>query len=140
MATSSRPSRFIIDTDYRALKRNDIVGTDKEVLGGQVIAAGGKYEWSEDVVAGEPGSLASTLIFSWNNSRGFHHAPGIAFVKTGTVSGSPATYNMTCLITRVSATSFRYIIQIVNPYSSALTTAATDTVSFVICPIVPPYE
>jgi hypothetical protein len=138
--STSKPSRFLINSDYASLKRDGLAVVQTTLSGSTSIASGSTFEWHEDTTAGSAGALNLGLIQSANNGRGFHFMNAINFTKTGTVSGSPTPYSVLCFISRPSATTVRCNVQILNPYGSTLTTEASDdTITFAAYTLVAPY-
>lgn len=136
----TKPSRFILNTDYATLK-NDATGSGSVVVPGSTNVAGNSsVSYSTDITIGAQGAFTRGRIRSSKEGSRWIVANAIGYIRTGTTLGSPATYDIFAFLWRPDATTLRLQVHIQNPYSSTLTTASGDeTIDFYVNTFLPPF-
>ncbi|SIC60149.1 hypothetical protein [Mycobacteroides abscessus] len=137
----SKPERFIYSSDFATLKNDDDGLTTVTVVGGAVIGAGATYAVSSDLTVGSQLGESRIRISSSKIGSSRHYAGYLGVNRTGTVGGSPFSYTIYALVSRINATQVRCICIIQNPYGAALTAAAgNETFTFKINTFIPPVK
>lgn len=126
----TKPSKFILTTDFPTLKNDDTQAGQLVLPGSLTVASGGNVTGTGDVTMGQLGAVIRGRIASTKNSDIFYSGQAIVFDRVGTFAGSPAPYPMACFMYRISATVVRFVVYIPNPYGGTLTLeAGTDTIT-----------
>jgi hypothetical protein len=141
----AKPAHFQLNSDFATLKNDDsasatVVIPASQNIGGSVTAAGTALDISTDVIVGKAGAITRTQIASSKDSNKYRASRILSFTRTGTVGGFSAIYSVVVFAYRISATTMRCQVHILNPYTSTLTTASgTETISFDIQTFLPPF-
>ena len=136
----STPSNFIANSDFATFKNDD--GTVATVLftGSTNVAGNSSSTVTTDITIGEQASVNRIQISSSKDSSLRYSTLSLSYNRTGTVSGSPAPYDIFAIVTRTSATNLRCSVYVPNPYGSTLTTASgNETFTFYIDTFLPPF-
>ena len=142
----TKPSQFILNTDYATLK-NDASGTVSVTApGSQVVPAavgpvGGYLEYHTDIEIGVAGSITRLQISSSKESNTVYSTRTLDILRLGTVLGFPGVpYNIIAFTYRTAPTTLRCIVYVSNPNTDPLTTAVGDeTFTFYVNTFIPPY-
>lgn len=142
---TTQPSQFILTTDFPTLK-NDFFGSGTITIAGSIVIPGsGTASGFGDVTIGVQGSVVRGRISSTKNLDTVgdpiaYTGQNIAFSRTGTVLGSPASYQVFAFMFRSASTKLRFQVYILNPYVDPLTTeAGTDVIFLYANTFIPPY-
>lgn len=136
----TKPENFILTTDYATLKnddRNDALSVT--VPSSQTVGAGAVYSITDTVTVGSNvasirSRMRSSKETNWYVTQSLH------ILRTGTVSGSPASYDVLAVVTRQTATTVRLTAFIRNPYGSTLTGASgSETFTAVVNTFLSPF-
>lgn len=137
----SKPDNFILNSDYATLKNDARNSASVTFPGSQSIGANVVRSYQSTINLGEGGSSIRSRISSSKDSNNWYACTSIYYIRTGTVSGSPATYDLRGVITRTSPTEVTVIAAVLNPYGSTLVTASGDEVlSFLVNGFLPPFD
>lgn len=138
---TSRPSQFIMSSDYSTLANDDRGDVSVTFPGSQAVtASGGIKSYTSDIELGSLGSSTRWRIASSKDSNKWFVGAQVLYNRTGTVSGSPASYSILATVTKSSATTVTVIAVVNNPYGATLTTEAGDeTFQFHINTFIPPF-
>lgn len=141
-----KPSHFILTTDYATLKNDDSDALQVTAPGAQAVPSatgplGGFLEYHQDIEVGAQGSVTRLQISSSKDSNTVYSTRDLSVQHNGTVGGIPGfLYSVTAFTYRVSSTTIRCQVYILNPYSGILTTETGDeTFTFYINTFIPPY-
>lgn len=137
-----KPSKFITSTDYATLKNSQTgLTATVTVPSSAVIPAGSYLEWHTDIQIAESCAMVACRISSSKNSSRWLVGNTTDMIRTGSLSGTPTTYDIFVFVWRVSANTMRFQATINNPtYGSPLTCAAGDeTFSLYMYTFVPPF-
>jgi len=135
----SRPSQFILNTDFPTLK-NDGAGTADVVVPSAISVPGsGTASYSADIDIGVQGSISRSMFKSTVTDTDWHAGTQREFVRTGTESGFPVPYSLYAFTYRLNPTTIRCQVFIANPYAGTLTGAAGETISFIVKTFIPPF-
>ena len=130
-----KPANFILTTDFPTLKNDSNAQGQFNLSGSKVIAANSTFQSYGDIVMGKPGAINRGRIASTKNSDIFYSGQALRFDRNGS-----APYSMMAFMYRVSPTTIRFQIMIVNPYGVTLTTeAGTDIVTMQASTIITPF-
>lgn len=134
--SSTIPADFIILSDDATLK-NDARTTASVVFPGSTVVAGnGSAEFHTDVVIGQVGSINRLQIASSKDSGKRYVTKSYSREYTGSLGG----YNIFAFASRISTTTIRCSLVLLNPYSSNMTGEAVDeTFTFYIDTFIPPF-
>lgn len=136
----TKPSNFILTTDFPTLKNQTSATGTATVPGSIVIAGNDWYGLQADAAIGSIGSLSRGRVSSSKNGNIKYVGHRFEFTRTGTVLGSPAPYSVFAFIYRVSPSALRFQIYIPNPYSDPLTTeAGSEDITMYATTFVAPY-
>lgn len=134
------PSQFIATSDYATLKNDNGTSTTVTFPASTVIAGSGSSVVTSDLVIGAAASINRVQISSSKDSNTRYATLSLSFGRTGTSSGSPASYDIFAFVTRISSTTLRCSAYVPNPYGASLTTATGDeTFTFYIDTFLPPF-
>lgn len=142
----TKPSDFILSTDYATLKNDDSDTTSVTAPGAVSVPAavgpvGGYVEYHQDLTIGTAGAITRLQIESSKNAGVVYAARTLSIDRTGTVGGSPANYSIIAFAYRTAPTTLRCQVYISNPNAGTLTTAAGDeTFTFYINTFLAPYS
>lgn len=126
---TSIPSDFLLTTDFPTFKNDaSAIGT-VNINGGLIIAGGGNLTASSDFGIGTQGAITRTRWASSVDNFTYFAGQYIIYLRTGTVSGSAAPYNIFLSVFRTASTTMRLQIVIPNPYGATLTGAAAEVIS-----------
>lgn len=137
--------RFILTTDFATLKNDNSGNTTVTFPASQSVPAavgstGGYTIFTSDLTIGVQGALTRTQISSSKDSNIPYTVRRLSYQRSGIVSGSPASYTIDAFTFRLNANTIRFQVMVMNPYSSALTTATgAETFTFFINTFLPPY-
>lgn len=136
-----RPEEFILTTDYATLKNDDSGTFQLAVPGSMVIASGGTFSSSMDVIIGDDSVNTRSQINSSRASTIWVAASQVDFERTGTVLGSPSPYTLFTTINRIGTNTLQLAVAIQNNNIDPLTTQAGDeTITFDIRTFLSPFN
>ena len=136
----SRPSEFILDTDFPTLKNDGSGSTEVTITGSATIAGSSSASYTSDLTIGVQGSVSRARFKSTVTDTTWHSGTQREFIRVGQESGSPAFYSMYAFTYRLDANTIRCIVYIPNPYAGTLTLDTTSyTVSFYVNTFIPPF-
>ena len=137
----TKPSRFLLNSDYRTLKVDGVGNFIGTLPPSTVIAAGATWTFNQDVEVGAIGALSQVAIGYNSPATAYYFADSITFTGfTGTSSGSPAPYSILVVLSRISPTTMRFSMQVLNPYGATLTTDSSGrTISATAATYIAPY-
>jgi len=122
----TKPGRFVLSTDYATLKNDASTSTTITIPASQVIAAGSQYIVTSDVVVGQTNAGLRGQISSSKDSNKRYLGTYQSRVRSGLITGFPATYDLNVYAARLSSNTVRVTVTVFNPYSDPLTTATGD--------------
>lgn len=133
----TKPTQFILSSDYATLKNDDSKSTSVTAPGSQSIAGSGYLEYHSDLTVGAQASLNRVQISSSKDSNTRYATELLEYARTGSLGG----YNIVAYAFRISTTMMRCSIYVPNPYGGAMTSEAGDeTFNFYINTFTPPYS
>lgn len=141
----TKPSQFILTTDYATLKNDDSDSSTVTAPGAQVVPAaigpvGGYVEYHTDVSIGTQGAISRLQIASSKGSDIVYSTRTLSFNRTGTILGNPADYSIIAFAYRVAPTTLRCQVYIQNPNSDPLVTeAGNETFTFYLNTFLAPF-
>jgi hypothetical protein len=137
----SKPSEFIMSTDYATLKNDDTNTISVTFPSGLILTAGQRYVVTQDLVIGTINASSRVRISSSKISNQYF-AGCIAWVdRTGVIAGpTNVPYALRAFITRINPTTVRAVVGMLNPYSEGMATAFGDeTFTFEIDTFLSPF-
>ena len=120
----SNPDNFILNTDFTAFKNDARGNVSVSVPGSIVIASNVTYSATANVSLGSDNAFIRSVIASNKNSDKRLVGAYENRARSGTVLGFPAFYTIYASLSRLNATTIQLEVNIYNPYSDPLTTAA----------------
>jgi hypothetical protein len=136
----NRPNKFIINTQFPTQKeQGDAIGSI--IIPSNVnISAGATASGAATVSIGTAGSISRGQIVSSKSPGNRYATQVITYPYTGTVSGSPAPYQVIAFMWRSGPNSLTFQVLINNPYGATLIgQSGAETISFYSAQIVAPY-
>jgi hypothetical protein len=94
-----------MSSDFASLKNDDGVTVSVTVPGGQVVGASSKFTVSTDVTVGTKNAAIRAQVTSSKFSGATYVTHQIYFLRSGTVTGLAATYDVYAYVTRPDATT-----------------------------------
>lgn len=143
----TKPEDFILSTDYATLK-NDATGiTTVSIPASQVIPAsigpnGSYLEYHSDLEIGTIGALTRIQISSTKDSNAIYATRTADYGRTGSTPSGPgiSSYSVDAFLYRISPTTVRCQVYILNQYPEPLTTeAGVETITFYVNTFLAPY-
>ena len=137
----TKPSNFLVTTDYATLQNDDGGTTTVTAPGSASVTGSGSVEYHSDLAIGANASINRVQISSSKDSDTRYATQALYFQRSGTAGGSATSYNILAFVYRTSATNLRCQIYIPNPSSSTLTTASgNETFTFHVDTFIPPFN
>lgn len=141
----TKPSNFILSSDYSTLKNDDTNSVSIVIPGSIVIPASGTYSYSAsaNLTIGSIGSLSRTQVNTSRNATDWYFTPLLQIFATGTGSLSGTIdYDYFVYITRTSATTVTANVLIQNdsfPAETLTTESTARTITFKVATFLPPF-
>ena len=141
----TKPSNFILNSDYATLKNSQLGLTATVSIPASVVIPADSYaQWTQDITITESYAISSCRISSSRYSNRWLVANYLSNQRTnGRLSDGSTNvwYSVACFVNRINSTTVRFTAYIRNEYSAlALTTEATsETFSLVMNTFVPPF-
>lgn len=136
----TKPNEFTSSSDFATFKGDAKGNGTVNVPSSVVVAGSGIYTNSIDLTIGKQGAIVRGQISSSKEASEFYSGQMMSVERTGTVSGSPATYSVYAFFHRPSPTTLRLQVIVPNPYSPTLVGAAgVETFTFFANTFIPPY-
>jgi len=141
----TKPESFILTSDFATLKNDSNVTVSvtvpsSVVIPGSVTAVGQYVEYHQDSTSGKQGAISRIQISSSGDSNRIYPARTVSWERLGTVGGVGGfSYSVFAFTYRVNPTTVRCMAYIMNPYSTPLTTAAGETITFYVATFLPPF-
>lgn len=137
----TKPSNFILTTDYATLQNDDGASTTITAPGSVSVSGSSYVEYHVDLTIGAMASINRVQIASSKDSNTRYATQSLIFLRTGTVGGVSTPYNILAFAYRTSATNLRCQVYIPNPSASTLTTASgSEIFTFYIDTFIPPFN
>lgn len=136
----TKPNKFIINTLFPTQKDEGAAFGGVFIPGSFSIPAGVTASANVRLDSGRVGSMSRGQIWSSRDPTNRYATQSLTFLRTGTLSGTPAPYQIVALIYRPSATEVAFQILVQNVYGSTLIAQAGDeTIYFYSTQIRAPY-
>lgn len=137
----TKPSNFIMTTDYATLQNDDGTSTTVTAPGSASVPGSSYVEYHTDLTIGAQASINRVQIASSKDSNTRFATQALYYLRTGTVGGVATPYNILAFAYRTSATNLRCQVYIPNPNLTTLTTASgNETFTFYIDTFIPPFN
>lgn len=137
----NRPNKFIINSQFPTQKNEDRVSGIVLIPGSISVPAGATGTATLSLTSGSIGSLTRGQIVSSKNPTNRYATQAITFNRTGTVSGSPAPYQIVAFIWRSAPQTVSFQVLLKNPYAATLTgEAGNENITFYANQFVAPYR
>lgn len=125
---TSKPSSFLLTTDFPTFKNDASANGTVSIAGGLVIAGSSAFTASGDFSIGTQGAVTRSRWWSSVDST-WYSGQYIIYNRTGTVGGVGGfAYNIFLSVFRTAPTTMRLQVVIPNPYGTPLTGAAAETI------------
>jgi hypothetical protein len=145
----TKPSNFILNSDYSTLKNDDSAEYSFTITGSKVIAASPPYSFIQTETFDVGASLGATQRVQIETSLEpdkWYSGSALQYIANGTYSASgPTQYPTQMVVYRTSSTQVTVLVLIANqggPFGagSLTTEATTRTVRIRVATFIPPFS
>ena len=140
----SKPSNFILNTDFATLQNDDNGGTSFIIPASIAIPFSGAYSYSASYTfeVGTTGASSRPVVNTSADPTNWHVGSSLTIYADGSDSILGAvTYYYTIYLTRIDASTVQVNVLIPNQGPGTLTTeSAARTISITVATLIPPFS